>query len=393
VAAGAYLVVSWQSGYLAHPTASVFGSPDSHEYRQVADWIFGARGSADASAWRPFLYPVILGLADRVGGAAAVWFLNLAMWFAALNIAAAAAYRLVKNEWAAILAFLALATNASLILLTYQALTEIITVALIATWIYGLSHLTARPGAAEVVWALLPLTLLVVLKPEFELLLGVMAIVLVVLVWRNAARGAAGVAFAACLLPVAIQLAVMVTFNHYFGISTIGDSTIRGYFLARLYMTINHTGDFNAARQQVIGLGNAEAARLALGHAGDAIAVFITTLKDNLLAGSNFILPDANRHLNSVIVWTNRAYALMLVVLIPLAAAALWRARDGRLALLGLGTLNVFLSGGLSFYQGDRLTVIALPLWSIAGLLALREALSPGAVPRPAGDPNPRRWP
>ena len=120
----------------------------------------------------------------------------------------------------------------------------------------------------------------------------------------------------------------------------------------------------------MIGLSNPEAARLVLSHAGDAIAVFSTTLKDNLLAGSNFILPEANRHLNSVIVWTNRAYALMLVALIPLAAAALWRARDGRLALLCVATLNVFLSGGLSFYQGDRLTVIALPLWTIAGLFA-----------------------
>jgi hypothetical protein len=392
VAAGTYLLVSWQSGYLAHPTGSVFSSPDSREYRQVADWIFGARGLADASAWRPFLYPLLLGLADRIGGAAGVWLLNAALWFAALNIAAAAAYRLVKAEWAAILAFLALATNVSLILLTYQALTEITTVTLIAIWIYGLSHLTTRPGATQVLSALLPLTLLVVVKPEFELLLALMLVVLVVLVWRTPARGAAGIAFAACLMPVAIQLAVMVTFNHYFGISTIGDSTIRGYFLARLYMTVNHT-DFNAARQQVIGLGNLEAARLVLGHAGYAIAVFITTLKDNLLAGSNFILPKANRHLNSVIVWTNRAYALMLVALVPLAAAALWRARDGRLALLCLATLNVFASGGLSFYQGDRLTVIALPLWTIAGLVALREALSAGAVPRQPAGPSPQRRP
>jgi hypothetical protein len=158
-------------------------------------------------------------------------------------------------------------------------------------------------------------------------------------------------------------------------------------------MAVDHTTDFNAARQQVIGLSNLEAARLALGHAGDAIAVFGTTLKDNLLAGSNFILPEANRHLNSVIVWTNRAYALMLVALVPLAAAALWRGRDGRLALLLLATLNVFVSGGLSFYQGDRLTVIALPLWTIAGLLALREALSAGGVPRQPAGPSPQRPP
>ena len=83
----------------------------------------------------------------------------------------------------------------------------------------------------------------------------------------------------------------------------------------------------------------------------------------------------------------------MLVALVPLAAAALWRARDGRLALLCLATFNVFASGGLSFYQGDRLTVIALPLWTIAGLLALREAISAGAVPRQPAGQNPQRRP
>ena len=381
IAAAVYVVVGWLSGYLAHPDAYVFSSPDSHEYRQVADWIYGARANAHASTWRPFLYPLLLGLAERVGGAASIWLINVALWFAALNIAAAAARRLVKSAWAEILVFLAMATNVSLILLTFHALTEIPTVALIAIWIYGLSHVTRKPNASQVVWALLPLTLLVVVKPQFEILLGVMVVVLLIAVWRNPTRGLAGVAFAACLVPVAIQVGLMATFNHYLGISAIGDSTIRGYFLARLYMTIAHTTDFNAARQHVVGFTNVHAAQLVLTHMGDAIAVFATTLRDNLLAGSNFILPSAIPHLNGAIVWMNRAYVLLLISLIPLAGAALWRARDGRLALLCLAILNILLTGGLSFFQGDRLTVIALPLGATALLLAIREAVAPTRTP------------
>jgi len=381
IAAASYLIVGWQSGYLAHPDANVFSSHDSHEYRQVADWIYGARATAEASAWRPFLYPLLMGLAERAGGAAGVWLLNLALWFAALNIAAAAAYRLVKSAWAEIVVFLAMATNVSLILLTFHALTEITSVALIAIWIYGLAHLTRRPNASQVVWALLPLSLLVVVKPQFELLLGVMFVVLLIAVWRTQMRGAAGAALAGCLIPVAIQVGAMATFNHFIGISTIGDTTLRGYYLARLFMTIANTTDFNAARQHVVDLSNVDAARLVLAHIGDAIAVFVTTLVDNLLAGSNFILPAATSHLNGAIVWSNRTYVILLICLIPLAGAALWRARDGRLALLCLAILNVFVTGGLSFYQGDRLTVIALPLGATALVLSLREAVTPKRTP------------
>ena len=193
VALISYLLVSWASGSARHVFSEVFSRPDSLEYRAVADWIYGARASADASAWRPFLYPLLLGLAQRVGGILGIWFLNVVLWLITLNVAAAATYRFVKSRWAAAIVFLVLATNASLIVLTFKALTEITTVALLAIWIYGISHLTRRPTRSQVTWALLPLALLVVVKPEFELLLIVVAVVLIVLIWKSPARGLAAV--------------------------------------------------------------------------------------------------------------------------------------------------------------------------------------------------------
>ncbi|HYS98297.1 MAG TPA: hypothetical protein VEM94_07845, partial [Candidatus Dormibacteraeota bacterium] len=59
-----------------------------------------------------------------------------------------------------------------------------------------------------------------------------------------------------------------------------------------------------------------------------------------------------------------------------LAAVALWLKRDGRLALLAAAALNVMVAGGLSFWQGDRLTVIALPVWLLALTLAAAQILS-----------------
>jgi hypothetical protein len=70
---------------------------------------------------------------------------------------------------------------------------------------------------------------------------------------------------------------------------------------------------------------------------------------------------------------TQRVYFVMLLAIIPLACAALWRRRDGRLALLCIAILDVFLAGGLTFAQGDRITIVVLPLWLIAFVLAIQE--------------------
>src|SRR6267378_2103349 len=161
VAAIIYVAVGYASGLLipvqtAHSGFfSLFSSNDSLQYHAVADWIFGARDRPiAASAGRPFLYPLLLGLAERIGGLRGIWLLNVLLWFTTLNAAAAATHRFVKSRWAAVIVFLVLATNASLIVLTFKGLTEITTVALLAIWMYGLSHLTRQPAPSQVAWVL-----------------------------------------------------------------------------------------------------------------------------------------------------------------------------------------------------------------------------------------------
>lgn len=322
--------------------------------------------------WRPFLYPLLIGLAERAGGIYGVWLLNVALWFTALNVAAAAAYRFVKSSWAAAFVFLALATNVSLILLTFEGLTEITVVALLAFWIYGLTHLTGRPTPAQAAWVFLPLTLLVVVKPEFELLLAIVAVVLVIAIFRSRAPAVAMVVFAACLVPVAAQVALMVRFNGYFGISRIGDITLRDYFLSRLEVAIGQSANLHQARPQMEGLNNVDAVRFVLNHFGDALVVFASTLQENLLSGTNFL--EGHPDTRFAILVTQLIYFAVLLAMIPLVSVALWRARDGRLVLMCIASLNVFLAGGLTFAQGDRITIVALPLWLTAFVLAVKEA-------------------
>ena len=366
-----YLVVGWTAGSFGHIDASVFSSQDSREYREVADWIFGARPSSVASNWRPFLYPLLLGVAERVGGVRGVWLLNVAVWFIALNFCAAATYRFVKSELAAILVFVVLATNLSLMMITYQGLTEPTVIALLAIWVYGLSRLTRRPTPAQVAWVLLPVTLAVVVKPEFEFLLAVVAVVLVVGIIRSAERGLAAAVFAACMIPVGIQLWVMVHFNGYFGFSNVGTRALREYFLPRVDVAIGQSSDLQAAQLRMAGISYSDATRYLLNHAGDAVLVFASTVRENLLAGSNFL--TGHPHIEFAILVTQLTFFAVLIAMIPIVCVALWRARDGRLALTCFAALNVFLASGVDYNQGDRYAIVALPLWLPALALAIKE--------------------
>jgi hypothetical protein len=372
IAVLSYVLVGWVSSYFAHVFTIMYSTGDSRSYRVVADWIFGAGPSAPQSAGRPYLYPLLQGLAARLGGTPGVWLLNVALWFVTLNVVAAATFRFVKSSWAAALVFLALATNVSLILLSFHGLTEITVVALLAIWIYGLTHLTSRPTASHVAWVLLPVSLLVVVKPEFEILLAVVVVVLVVGIIRSSERGLAVGVFAACLIPVAIQLAIEVHFDGYFGISNIGERTFRAYFLSRLDEAIGDSSSLGMARQKMIGLSNGDSARFVLNHFGDAVRMFFVILRENLHAGTPH-LPYRPRIRDALLIAV-RAQFWVLIAMIPLVGVALWRARDGRLALLCIGTLTIFVAGGLTFGQGDRITVVAFPLWLVALVLAAKEA-------------------
>jgi hypothetical protein len=371
-AAAGYVLIGWRTAYLAHIDPTIFSTPDSHNYREVADWIFGARPTADASIWRPFFYPLLIGIAVRLGGTVGIWLLNVALWFTALNASWLATYRFTRSRWAASAVFLVLASNISLILLTFHALTEITSLALIAIWMVALERFGNLKGPMAIVPMLLPLSLLTLVKPEFEILLAITAGLLLVRSFSSTDRVRNIAALAASLVPIGIQVGLMVRVNHYWGVSEVGDSTVRGYYMARLLADIGAAPDVYGGRELTTTMSYSTMAQLLAAHPLRAVLTFGSILKGNLLSGSVFLSASDNHVLASIDTMVNKIYAVVLVPVMAVVAAALWRYRDVRLALLCVGALNVFTTGGLSFWQGDRLTIIALPLWLTALALAAR---------------------
>jgi hypothetical protein len=376
-AAIAYIALGWASGLLTHVTTdqagffSLFSSNDSVQYRAVANWIFGAAPEPAVAVARPFLFPLMLGSAQRVGGLTGIWLMNVALWFVTLNLTALATYRFVKSHWVASAVFLALALNASLIVLTFKALTEITAVALLAIWTYGLTYFKPQPTPGQVAWVVLPVALLVVVRPQFEFLFLVAAVACAIGVIRGPTRGMGLVVLAACTIPIAIQVGLMVHFNGYVGISSVGDSTLRGYYLARLELAIGGSKDLADARLKTQAMSNADAARFVVGHAAAAVRVFVATIIENLLAISSFV--RGHQRLKQFMQATQLVYFAMLIATIVLGVVALWRRHDIRLALLGAAILNILVTAGLTFGQGDRITVIMVPVLLVSFVAAIAQ--------------------
>ena len=379
-----YALVALRMGFFSHMSATLFSSPDSHSYRDVADWLVGGAANPFQSRHRPFLYPLLLGVADGIGGAVGVWALNALLWFGVLNATALATWRMTGRIVLAAIVFLIVATNVSLIVLSFQALTELTTAFLEAAWILGLAISSIPPNRPrEIVLVLLPLSLLTVVKPGYQVLLLGGLVLLAPTIWRMR-RGRLGpiIAVAACCLPIAFQVALMATANHFIGLSSTGAYEIKDYYVSQVYAIANGLpSDLTAARSQVDGMSNAQVADFLLAHPGLAAHTLVSNLHQNLVSGSNFIDVATNPTLAAAVQLTNRAYLVLHLIFLPIVALAVWRSRDVRLVLLYVFTVVVIILPTVIVTQGDRYSVMALPLWATAYALALARVWPSFPVP------------
>ena len=377
LAVAIYAAVAIDMGFFGHLNETLFSSPDSRSYRDVADWLFGGPNTVQ-STHRPFLYPLLLGLFQRLAGGWGIWALNFISWLATLNVTAAAAWRMTSRMWIGGIVFLVLATNVSIIVLSQQALTELVTLMLESVWILGLA-LSSMPPAKprDFAMLLLPLALLAVVKPGYQLEVFVALLLLGITIWRlRPDRVAAIGAVAACCIPIAFQLGLNAIGNHFVGLASTGEIELRDYYVAQVYAELNHLPDDLAAARAVVDTwSTGQQVNFLLGHRSLAGMTLVTNLHDNLTAPSNFIDPARNHLLWSVVRDTNRVYARLDLIFIPIVALALWRRRDARLLLLYLFGLVLVLVPSLIYDQGDRYVNMAVPFWTVAYALAVSDLI------------------
>jgi hypothetical protein len=378
VAFAAYAIVAAQTGFFSHMSDTLFSSPDSRSYREVADWLFRAIPGSFESLHRPFLYPLLLGSAARIGGSPGIWALNLLLWLGTVNVTAAATWRLTGRPLFGAIVFLVLALNVSLIVLSFQALTELTVACLESIWILGLALSSLPPSRPrDIAMLMLPISLLTVVKPAYQIEFLVGLVLLAIIIWRLPRRRAvAAAALGACCIPIAFQLGLNATANHFLGLSSAGENAFKDYYFSQVYASINGLpSDLVTARIVVNPWSNSQLVSYLLDHPGPAVHTLISNLHSNLVSGSNFIDPVKTPLLARAVRDTNRTFLILHLTFLPVVALAIWRRRDVRLGLLYVFAVVLILVPSLIFDQGDRYIEMALPLWAAAYTLAVSDLL------------------
>lgn len=346
----AAVAVAWYVFLALELHHDLYATRDSQGYRAAALWLYRQGGSDAVLRYRPVLYPLWLGFWRSIGDNA-VWASNFVCWLATIGFSALAAFRL-SGRRAAMAVFAVIAINISLIDLTFFALTEVLTTFLLALWLVAFVSTPFRQLTAVAACAVvLPLSLGALVKPSLE----VQTALIVLLLAALRPRRSAWLGVTAGLIPIAGQLIFMWVHFRYLGISDIAGMNFEAYVAP---------------------------------YANNVPTLIEVSLR-NLIAGnilqvSKFVAPPWQ----TFTFVTNCAYFVGNLVLAPILAIRIWRERSQDLVKAGVVyamAVIVVIGTVIAEGGGDRLVVVALPLW----VVALSVLMADGRVMR-MGEPSTR---
>ncbi|MCC7503633.1 MAG: hypothetical protein IT229_13960 [Flavobacteriales bacterium] len=374
--------------------AFMFFSADARDYREVGEWL--THGTAtDATALRPYLYPVIVAVAAALGGSIGVWAMQLAAWLVCIICVHLTVLIISGCRWLAWITSSMVMLNLSLFALTYHALTEVFTAMLLSVMLLFIARNHDRWAFPSFFsWIVLQLGMLSLVRPVFFPLLLAWLFVVGPLYYYHAFKAAPKtiVLLVFALLPVVPQVFIMRVKHDHWGISTVGESAFRNYLFAEGYGKVNGVA-LNDARVKVRDLSVIEVRRFVGDHAGTFLGLYVNHLDRNIYRPDGFSLEMVPEHEHPrarvFMLRSNKFYTVLHVVaFLPctwLFIVMLRRGEKGRAVLWGMAmviTWFVLLTCGISFWQRDRLVVPVVPVFlvlytiTVDALMRLRRSFS-----------------
>ena len=349
---------------------------DSVTYRAAGEWLFG-RDANDMIGIRPWLYPLLLGLARTIfgGGAESVlWVSQLLMWLGSGLFIYLALRNAVKSTPIAIIGSILFFSHPSPLILTFHGMTESLNFLLISIFCW----LLTKTSKNYLYYALLVLVLATVTKPIY-LVHIVLLIGYIFISDKNTPRLKQAGKIALILIPIWIQLILSFIVTGKATVSGIGSFTFKDYLVADVYMQVEGT-----EWRQTTALIDDWTLQDQLTYLWENKRITLLTyrshiIEDNLWSGSFFTLGEGNRTKEFAIRF-NAIAAYLHVLMAPLVFYYFFSSKHKGskelIAILYLTMLVQFATSGISTGQEDRLLITALPLWIITYLVVLTGLLT-----------------
>jgi len=340
----------------------MFSTPDTWKYRAIADWLSGKTSTFSPSLVLPFLYPLFLGSVWQITGSPYVfWAVQFCLWIAAINLTATAAYRFTKRNMMMAIAFCIMMMNLSAIVLTFYALPEIVVIFLWSVFLYLLSGTNLRdPEPRYAFWLTFLLSLLAITKPVFQLHL---ALLVTYVFYRSIRRYKTILLVVLALSPVALQIGVNANLYGVVGISNLSEATAKWYILSQVYAARN-TISLQDARNAVKDYDSMRIAGYLIQDPASSLSAYLRNLGENLTGALDSLEFYPKPYVFTR--WTNIGYLVVQIIFLPVIVYIFFAKKSLRALAIKLmylfSSLTVFTSA-ISFNEGDRLVLSALPLW------------------------------
>ena len=370
-------------GYFAHLEDVAFSAGDARGYRAIADFLAGHAPSPDPALLeiRPLFFPLLLASYHWVGVPGFLlwqWLLNLttlAVTFLTLR-------RLTGNGWSGVAGAGLLALHPTFGVIALHALPESLSLALVALAVSEIVRWGSAGSARSLALAGLFLGASACTKPVYlpfcVAWLGYAAWRL----FRGRPRAIGVLAGAVAVSPLVVQLALSALLSGHPGISTAGRVNFEERFFPAVYGFAAHAGfvsyDSRGAREAQRACPTlGDKLRFVSTHPIDVLRAVSGLLASNLVTAeaavsspdlipasrTTRLLEGWSRILNAAMALVHAAVVVLLVGMLPFKA---WRVLPGWTLFLAAMALGVLLSSVLTYWQGDRLLLAAVPIWAVA---------------------------
>jgi hypothetical protein len=352
-----------------------FSTVDSKSYLDVANWLENGVDSDQVSK-RPVLYPIILLVSTKIGGVYGIWIFQVIFWLFSLNFIFLTIQQLTKSSITAYIGALVFMLNLSVIALTLHALTEVTTIFLLSMLGYFLTKKIKQYREPQFLHiGLFFLVLLTLVKPAFSLPLYFVFFIVFPLFYlkKHLKHPKHFIKLFLILLPLIIQLAIVKTKYDKLTVSTIGHTTFTNYFIAQGVENIESINR-EEALSKAMAFSDDEELDYVYEHLPVYTKLFWWNIFDNIDGKSMFLVHTKDRE-NYRFAEFMRVYNrltvmvhyLFVLLTLPLLIMLLRKKNYPLLFILGfLYTLGLYfvVTTGISFWQGDRLTLPAIAIWS-----------------------------
>jgi len=357
----------------------LFSTTDSKEYLLVSKEFFKF-SEIGFSATRPFLYPLIILLSSSIYGFKALWFIQFIFWLASLNFIYLSVFKTTQKVNLSLFAVFIMALNFSLIALTYHALTEVTTVFLVSGMIYFITHNVEKYNSLFFLRGiLLFFALLSSVKPLFAIPSYIFICFYIFYLLKFSRKKFIDLAFMVLVIsPLIIQLTLMKIKYDKVIVSEISSLTLKRYLIAQgLEAQYNRHNNVKKDWAYFVNKGehltNKEMYDELISNYTLYNHLLINNIKDNLNGYPTFLLfPEkiSNVFFGSLMQTMNKATRnIHVFFIIPVLFMILLSFRNKKYLdlsiLIGFTALLYYIifTSGISFWAGDRLLIITLPLW------------------------------